>query len=116
MTKASPSAPRFPLTSGGPPGSLTRKENVATKPFLSGRFVEVHAAPRCQNCAEVSRIPFSRIVASPVRTRLPADPKLAVTVCAWVIVSWQDPVPEQAPDDPAKLDPRAAVAVRTTVV
>jgi hypothetical protein len=41
---------------------------------------------------------------------------VAVTVRAWSIVSWQLPVPEQSPDQPANTDDASGVAVSTTVV
>jgi hypothetical protein len=42
--------------------------------------------------------------------------KVAVTAAAAVIVTVQAPVPAQAPDQPAKVEPVAGVAVRVTVV
>jgi len=41
--------------------------------------------------------------------------KVAVTDRAWFIVTAQVPVPVQAPDQPAKEDPFAGVAVRRIV-
>ena len=38
-----------------------------------------------------------------------------MTVCAWLIVTVQLPVPEQAPLQPVKLEEFAGVAVRVTV-
>jgi hypothetical protein len=40
----------------------------------------------------------------------------AVTLLAWVIVTWQVPVPVHAPLQPVKLCPLAALAVRVTAV
>ena len=40
----------------------------------------------------------------------------AVTALFWLIVTVHDPVPEQFPDQPVKVDPDAGVAVRVTVV
>jgi hypothetical protein len=37
--------------------------------------------------------------------------KVAVTVRAWLIVTWQLPAPLQAPDQPAKVWPLAGMAV-----
>src|SRR3954467_4978619 len=42
--------------------------------------------------------------------------KVAVTERAWLMVTWQGPVPEQSPDQPAKVDPGEGVAVRVTGV
>ena len=43
--------------------------------------------------------------------------KVALTDLAPLIVTTQDPVPEQPePDHPAKVDPAAATAVKATVV
>ena len=41
---------------------------------------------------------------------------VAVTVCAESIVTWQVPVPEQGPLQPAKLETPVGVAVRVTTV
>src|SRR5215471_15292 len=41
---------------------------------------------------------------------------VAVTALAWVMLTVQVPVPEQAPDQPVKLDPVPAVAVSVTEV
>jgi hypothetical protein len=40
---------------------------------------------------------------------------VAVTARSELIVSWQPPVPEQAPDQPAKRDPARGLAVRVTL-
>src|SRR6185295_18703220 len=40
--------------------------------------------------------------------------KLAVTACAWLIVTVQFPLPEHAPDQPAKVEPAAGVADNVT--
>lgn len=42
--------------------------------------------------------------------------KPAVTDRAWLIVTVQAPVPEQAPDQPEKDEPVAGVALRVTLV
>ena len=42
--------------------------------------------------------------------------ELAVTLRAALIVTVQVPVPEQAPDQPAKREPEAAAAVRATTL
>jgi hypothetical protein len=42
--------------------------------------------------------------------------KVAVTDLLEVIVKLQEPVPEQSPDQPAKTEPEAGVAVRVTEV
>ena len=42
--------------------------------------------------------------------------KVAVTERAWVIDTTHEPVPLHAPDHPAKVDPRAALAVNVTDV
>jgi len=42
--------------------------------------------------------------------------KVAVTLLAADIVTVQVPVPEQAPDQPVKVEPLVAVAVRVTLV
>ena len=42
--------------------------------------------------------------------------KVAVTDRAWVIETTHEPVPVHAPDHPAKVDPRAALAVSVTEV
>jgi len=42
--------------------------------------------------------------------------QVAVTPLAWLIVTWQLPVPVQAPLQPAKVDPVAGVAVSVTTV
>ncbi len=41
---------------------------------------------------------------------------VAVTLCAWLIVTWQLPVPVQAPLQPANVEPLAGVAVSVTRV
>jgi len=54
-----------------------------------------------------------------VRVKGPPPPerlKVAVTVFAAFIVTTQEPVPVQAPDQPAKVEPAAEVAVRVTTV
>jgi hypothetical protein len=45
-----------------------------------------------------------------------ASPNDAVTERAAETLTWQSPVPEQAPPQPAKTDPLAGVAVRLTTV
>jgi hypothetical protein len=42
--------------------------------------------------------------------------KLAVTLRPCVIVTWQEPVPLQAPDQPVNVWPLAGVAVNVTLV
>ena len=42
--------------------------------------------------------------------------KVAVTERAELMVTLQEPLPEHAPPQPAKLDPDAAAAVRVTTV
>jgi hypothetical protein len=42
--------------------------------------------------------------------------KVAVIDCAAVIVSVQEPIPEQAPLHPEKVDPPAGVALKVTTV
>ena len=42
--------------------------------------------------------------------------KVAVTLCAWFIVTVQAPAPEQAPLQPVKVLPTPAVALSTTPV
>ena len=42
--------------------------------------------------------------------------KLAVTLRACVIVTWQEPIPLHAPDQPANVSPLAGVAVSVTLV
>jgi hypothetical protein len=42
--------------------------------------------------------------------------KLAVTLLAAVIATVQFPLPEQAPDQPAKVEPLAGMALSVTVV
>ncbi len=41
---------------------------------------------------------------------------VAITFLAWVIEIVQAPVPEQAPDQPAKVEPEAGLAVKVTEV
>src|SRR5262245_50696435 len=43
-------------------------------------------------------------------------PKLAPTACAWDMVTWQGPLPEQAPEKPTKTESAAATADRVTTV
>jgi hypothetical protein len=42
--------------------------------------------------------------------------KVAVTLRAWSIVTWQVPVPVQSPDQLENCQPEAGVAVRSTTV
>jgi hypothetical protein len=42
--------------------------------------------------------------------------KVAVTLCAWFMLTVQAPVPEQAPPQPLKVLPESAVAVSVTLV
>jgi hypothetical protein len=42
--------------------------------------------------------------------------KVAVTLVAWFTLTMHEPVPVQAPDQPAKVEPVAAAAVRVTLV
>src|SRR5215211_4640160 len=42
--------------------------------------------------------------------------KVPETVLAAFMVSWQEPVPEQAPLQPAKVEPAAGLALRVTAV
>ena len=45
-----------------------------------------------------------------------ATMKVAVTDLAAFMVTWQEPVPEQAPLQPVKVEPAAGAAVRVTTV
>ena len=48
---------------------------------------------------------------------VPPEPvKLPETVLSAFIVSWQEPVPEQAPLQPAKVERAAGLALRVTAV
>jgi hypothetical protein len=47
---------------------------------------------------------------------LPPAVKLAVTLRACVIVTWQEPIPLHAPDHPANVWPLTGVAVSVTLV
>jgi hypothetical protein len=58
--------------------------------------------------------PVQRTVKLACRGALGAN--VAVTERAWSIVTWQLPVPEQSPDQPAKTEPTSGVAVKVTVV
>jgi len=49
------------------------------------------------------------------RAKVGATPKVAVTACAWFIVTEHEPVPLQAPLHPVNVDPAAGLAVSTTV-
>ena len=52
----------------------------------------------------------------PIPLQLGAVLKVAVTDRAADMVTWQLPVPEQAPDQPANVEPDAAEAVNVTTV
>jgi hypothetical protein len=54
--------------------------------------------------------------AVPLMGVLQSAPKFAVTDWAALMVTTQDPVPEQAPLHPVKLYPLAGAAVRVTTV
>jgi hypothetical protein len=49
-----------------------------------------------------------------VKVEPPVVVKVAVTDRAWVIDTTHEPVPIHAPDHPAKVDPRATLAVKVT--
>jgi hypothetical protein len=55
------------------------------------------------------------MVAEIAGTSVPLPLKVAVTLRAWLIVTWQLPVPVQAPLHPANVEPLFGVAVSTNV-
>src|SRR5512134_2900539 len=64
-------------------------------------------------------VPFCsvRVLPHPALGRVsPLPSNVAVTDRAWVMETVQFPVPEQAPLQPAKVEPLAAEAVRVTLV
>jgi hypothetical protein len=87
-----------------------------TRPFLTLEYLLVTVPAR--QCALVS----ARFEAGTVfplsfgtmQAALTVEVKVAVTDRAWLIVTLQVPVPEQAPDQPANDEPLAGVAVSTT--
>jgi len=64
----------------------------------------------------VATVPKFRLVGVRVTAGLLLELKVAVTALAAVMVTLQVPVPEQAPLQPANVDPADAVAVRVTGV
>jgi hypothetical protein len=42
--------------------------------------------------------------------------KVAVTERAWLSVSWQEPLPEQSPDQPAETEPGFGIGLSVTVL
>ena len=70
--------------------------------------MEVTVAPRARPVCGV------KLKASGVESGVTL--KVAVTLRASDMLTVQEPVPEQAPEKPAKVEPAAAVAVRLTVV
>jgi hypothetical protein len=81
------------------------------------KFAE-QVAPQLMPAGELVTIPSE--VSGPAllteRVKVAAALKVAVTAAAAFMVTLHAPVPAQAPDQPAKMEPAAGVAVRVTVV
>src|SRR6185312_10496834 len=93
-----------------------------TRPFLTFPEKACLILPARQKCADSAR--FARLSVLPLTfgttqgfglgfgMRL----KVAVTPVAAFMVTAQEPVPEQPPDQPANVEPLAGAAVKVTVV
>jgi hypothetical protein len=80
-------------------------------------YVSVQSAPQSIPLGDEVTVPLPvpalpTVSANPPPTVL----KVAVTLRAAVMLTVQGPVPVHAPDQPAKTDPPAAVAVKLTLV
>ena len=88
---------------------------VTTVPLV---YASVQSVPQLIPAGELVTVPEPVPVLLAVKVKGPPPPvlKVAVTVLAAFMVPAQVPVPVQAPDQPAKVEPAAGVAVRFTMV
>jgi hypothetical protein len=77
-----------------------------------------HVVPQVTPAGELVTVPLPVPAFATERAKVEPEvvPKVAVTALAAVMVTLQPLVPEQAPLQPAKVEPAAGVAVRVTVV
>jgi hypothetical protein len=84
--------------------------NVTTVPVSNGTL---HAVPQLTPSGLEVTVPAPAPAFAMVSMNC-CTFQVAVTPCAWLIVTWQAPAPVQAPSQPANTDPLAEVAVRVT--
>jgi hypothetical protein len=103
------------LHAGVPPGNVPAVVVKSTSPVGWKRGAPTSVTVAVQVCMSANAVPHSSFVGLARRVALFAA-NVAITACAWFIVTWQLPVPEHAPDQPANVEPDAGVAVRVTGV
>jgi hypothetical protein len=84
---------------------------VTDVPFV---YSAAQVAPQSIPAGELVTVPEPEPVFVTLNVR--SATKFAVTVLSSFMVTVQEPVPEQAPDQPSNTEPTAGVAVRVTEV
>lgn len=107
----------------GPPEALEGFSRVILLVMVEARAAEPATSVICTVPAEATStvsvvpntLPTVKLLLGPPPPPEPAaGAKSALTDSSPLIVSWQEPVPEQAPLQPEKTDPEPAAAVSVT--
>ena len=107
--------PEGGLTVTVPPGTSDQFSNVVVQVTLGAEAVTLMVPVRVPP-EQPPTVPRESVEVTESVPPAGAGSKSAVTDWLWLIVTMQDPVPEQAPDQPAKVEPTAGTAVTATLM